>query len=70
MEASLNALRGSRGTPIYKRQRSDGTIEELSEGQIVAEVLKNLRREMQLVVGLAVAVKELRQFLEKNEIDP
>lgn len=70
LEASLKALSRNRDNLKYKRQRSDGTSEELSEGQVVAEVLDYLRKQIQLVVGYAVSVKELRKFLEDNGIEP
>jgi S1-C subfamily serine protease len=70
LEASLKALHNSRAILMYKRQRSDGTLEDLSEGQIVSEVLDYLRSQTQLVVGYAISVKELRQFLESNGIEP
>ena len=54
VEDALNALRSSRTILMYKRRHPDGTLEDLSEGQIVAEVLHYLRSQTQLVVGYAV----------------
>jgi S1-C subfamily serine protease len=70
LEISLNALSTNRYGIIYKREHADGKTENLSEGQIVAEILNHLRKQVQLVVGYAVSVRELRQFLEKQEIEP
>jgi hypothetical protein len=70
VEETLKALQQSRSILMYKRHKPDGTLEDLSEGQIVAEVLNYLRSQTQLVVGYAVSVKELRQFLEGNGVEP
>jgi len=70
VEDALNALGSNRTILMYKRRNPDGTLKDLSEGQVVAEVLHYLRSQTQLVVGYAVSVKELRQFLEANGIEP
>jgi hypothetical protein len=70
LEGALTALRNNRNGIQYKFQHADGRVEDFSEAQIVGEVLHYLRSQTQLVVGYAVSVKELRQFLEKNEIEP
>jgi len=70
LEASLKALSSNRDNLKYQRHRSDGTFEKLSDAQIVAEVLGYLRMQMQLAVGYAVSVKELRQFLQDKGIEP
>lgn len=70
VDDALNALSSNQSGLVYKRRNSDGTLKNLSEGQVVAEVLRYLRSQMQLVVGYSVSVKELRKFLEANGIEP
>jgi S1-C subfamily serine protease len=70
LEISLKDLSSNNNGTKYKRQRIDGTVTELTDGQLIAEVLYYLRNQMQLVVGYAVGVKELSQFLKENGIDP
>lgn len=70
VEDALNALGSNQNGFMYKRRNPDGTLKDLSEGQVVAEVLRYLRSQTQLVVGYSVSVKELRKFLEANGIEP
>jgi hypothetical protein len=70
LKESLDALAKDRSGILYKSKRPDGTVKEMTEAQITAEVLDHLRRQVQLVVGYAVQVKDLRQFLKDNGIEP
>lgn len=70
LEGALKALRTNRNGIQYPFKHPDGRVEEFSEAQIVGEILHYLRSQTQLVIGHAVSVKELRQFLEKQGIEP
>jgi hypothetical protein len=70
LKEPLDALAKDSSGILYKSKRPDGTVKEMTEAQITAEVLDHLRRQVQLVVGYAVQVKDLRQFLKDNGIEP
>ena len=48
----------------------DGTKVKFSEGQIIAKVLDHLRSQVQLVVGKAVVLGNLRNFIKAQGIKP
>ncbi len=70
VESALEALKTQRSGITYKKQHSDGTSENVSEGQVVAEILHYLRSQTQLVVGHAVKSGDIRSFLKANGIEP
>jgi 2-succinyl-5-enolpyruvyl-6-hydroxy-3-cyclohexene-1-carboxylate synthase len=41
-----------------------------SEGQLLGEVLNYLRTQTQLVIGQALEIGDLREFLKKNGVEP
>ncbi len=43
---------------------------QITEGQFIASVLNDLRGQIQLVIGYAVTLQDVRDFLTKNGIDP
>jgi len=52
----------------YTRTKPDGSTESVSEGALIAAVLKFLREQTQLVVGHATSASDLQSFLSKNGI--
>ena len=48
----------------------DGARGEMTQGQIIAEVLEYLRKQTQMVIGHAVILGDLRTFLKENGVDP
>jgi S1-C subfamily serine protease len=65
----LLSKQGSVGI-MYPATRPDGTQIHFSEGQIVAMVLDELRKQVQLVIGQAALPEDLRNFLKEQKIDP
>jgi hypothetical protein len=61
---ALDALSKQRSGFIYTRTFIDGKKEQISEGQIIAEVLNELRGQVQLVVGRAIKIDDLTSFLK------
>ena len=51
-------------------RKPDGSRGEMTQGQIIAEVLEYLRKQTQMVIGHAVILGDLRSFLRGNGIDP
>jgi hypothetical protein len=51
-------------------RKPDGSRGEMTQGQIIAEVLEYLRKQTQMVIGHAVILGDLRAFLKDNGIDP
>lgn len=54
----------------YQATAGDGSIKPVSEAQVVAMVLDELRNQVQLVIGNAVKVEDIRSFLSSQKIDP
>ena len=70
IEMALKALRENKLGLGGTRTKQDGTTEQVSESQIVEEILQHLRSQTQLVIGHAVSVTDLRSFLMANGIEP
>jgi hypothetical protein len=68
--AALKALQNAKSGLVYQGKRPDGSTFEISEGQVVATVLTELRRQVQLVIGKAVTVDDLRNFLQSHGVTP
>jgi S1-C subfamily serine protease len=69
-ETALKALSGTKYGLQYTKREAGREPEQVSEAQVVAEVLEYLRSQTQLVLGFAVKLGELRNFLQENSIDP
>jgi S1-C subfamily serine protease len=68
--SALQALQNQKSGFIYNATRPDGSKFTVSEGQVVAMVLDDLRRQVQLVIGKAVLGGDLRAFLIAHGVDP
>jgi S1-C subfamily serine protease len=69
-QAILKSLENQQFGFQYERTAVDGTKTSTSEAQLVAIVLNELRRQVQLVIGQAVLQDDLTAFLKANNIDP
>jgi S1-C subfamily serine protease len=68
--SALAALQAQKSGFTYTEKKPDGTTQTFSEGQVVAMVLEELRQQVQLVIGHAVILGDLRSFLKESGIDP
>lgn len=68
--SALQSLQVQNSGFIYSATKPDGSTFQISEGQIVATVLDELRKQVQLVIGMATPNQDIRTFLTKNGIDP
>lgn len=68
--AAVEALQAQNSGFMYPAQLPDGTTKTFSEAQVVAMVLEELRQQVQLVVGHAVWLGDLRKFLQANKVEP
>ena len=68
--SALAALQTQKSGFMYTAKKSDGTTQTFSEGQVIATVLEELRQQVQLVIGHAVILGDLRSFLKESNIDP
>ena len=68
--SALTALENAQSGLTYTATRPDGSTFTLMEGQIVAMVLTELRRQVQLVIGYAVLLDDIKAFLNANNINP
>jgi S1-C subfamily serine protease len=68
--AMLRGLENSTAGPVYTGNTSDGKPATFTEGQLIAKVVNELRRQVQLVVGKAVVRDDLVNFLKANNIEP
>jgi len=70
IESALEALKNQKAGFMYTKTYADGKTEKASEGQVIHEVLQHLRQQTQLVIGHAVLLEDLRNFLVQNNIEP
>ncbi len=68
--SALEALQKQKSGFTYEATRPDGTKSVYSEGQIVGMVLLDLRKQVQLVIGMATPVAAIREFFSANAISP
>jgi len=66
----LQALENQRSGFTYNATKPDGSSVTFSEGQIVGMVLKELRNQVQLVIGMSVPAEDLRAYLSGQNLDP
>lgn len=69
-QSALDALANQKSGFVYTAKLPDGSTQNISEGQIVAQVLHELRAQVQLVIGMAVVLEDLRQFIKAQGLDP
>jgi len=62
-QSALTALEGQMSGFMYTATRPDGTTENVSEGRVIALILNELRSQVQLVIGYAVLLDDLRDRL-------
>ena len=67
---ALAALEKQKNGFMYEAERTDGSTIDLSQGQIVALVLQELRGQIQLVIGQAATLGDIRQFLSVAGVEP
>ena len=70
IESILSALAQQQSGFLYTVTHPDGRQENFSEGKLVGTVLEFLRSQTQLVVGHAVLLANLRNFLTKEGLTP
>jgi S1-C subfamily serine protease len=68
--AALKAIQENQSGVIYNATRPDGTSVQLVEGQVIAMVLEDLRKQVQLVIGRAAMSGDLKNFLRYHGINP
>lgn len=62
---ALQAMANNKGTGVgYTYTHPDGTKERIMEAQIVADILAHFRSLTQVMIGEAISVEALRQFLK------
>lgn len=66
----LSALENQMSGFQYTATDQNGNQKNISEGQIVATILNELRQQVQLVIGMAATLEDLRQILLSKQIDP
>jgi 2-succinyl-5-enolpyruvyl-6-hydroxy-3-cyclohexene-1-carboxylate synthase len=70
IESALRASKDQRSGFVFAKTYPDGKKEEISEAQVIEEVLQYLRSQTQLVIGYGVMIGDLKKFLRSNNIDP
>ncbi len=68
--SALQALENQKSGFQYPYTKPDGTTGNMSEGQVIGIVLNELRTQVQLAIGKAVMLEDIRAFLTANKIDP
>jgi S1-C subfamily serine protease len=70
IESALKALKDQKSGFVFEKTKADGSKENVSEAQVIEEILQYLRKQTQLVIGHAVTTKDLVGFLKSKGIDP
>jgi S1-C subfamily serine protease len=70
VESALAALKNHKSSVIFERKLHDGTRVTMSEAQVIEFILDYLRSQTQLVIGYAVTIVDLRNFLGSQGIAP
>jgi S1-C subfamily serine protease len=70
IENILNVLENLQTGLMHTAKKADGTEIEVSQGRLIGIALQYLRSQTQLVIGHAVPVKDVREFLKKAGINP
>ena len=70
VESALAALKNQKSNVVFERKLQDGTRVTMSEAQVIEFVLEYLRSQTQLVIGYAVTIVDLRNFLGSQGIAP
>lgn len=68
--SALKALKTQKSGAVYSKTTPDGKTVNVSEAQVVEEVLQYLRSQTQLVIGYAVMIEDIRNFLKVNGVEP
>jgi S1-C subfamily serine protease len=66
----LQLLESEHSGLTYTGTKADGTKVTFTEGQLIGMVLKELRLQVQLVIGKAVLLEDLTAFLRSQNIEP
>jgi S1-C subfamily serine protease len=70
VESALAALKNQKSNFVFERKLHDGTRETMSEAQVIEFVLEYLRSQTQLVIGYAVTIVDIRNFLGSQGMAP
>jgi hypothetical protein len=68
--AILHVLENQKSGMQYTAKTPDGKQISFSEAQLVGKVLDELRRQVQLVIGQAVTLEDIRAFLVAHKVEP
>jgi S1-C subfamily serine protease len=69
-QSALQALQNQGSGLVYPGVGPKGLIVDITEAQVVAQILNELRSQVQLVIGYAVFTKDLKKFLLSHDIEP
>lgn len=69
-ESALTSLENQTSGILRSGRDAQGREVTLTEGQVVAMVLRHLRGQVQLVVGMAVLPAHLHEFLKAHAVSP
>jgi len=70
VESALSALKNDRTIIAFSKTRPNGSEEAMSTSQVLEEILQYMRSQTQLVIGHAVILSDLKEFLQYHGIEP
>ena len=67
-KSAIKALSTNKTGATFSKQNSDGTSESLVESQVVAMLLESYQNLTQVMIGEAISITDLKEFLNENRI--
>jgi len=68
--SGMKALQSAQAGVVYEGTAPDKTPTTVLEGQVVGWAIEDLAHQVQLVIGRAVLLSDIRSFLQRNNVDP
>jgi len=69
LSSALEALAKNKSGLIFTRTDEKGNREDFAESQLVAELLDHLKKLTQVMIGEAIDMSEVLDFLKKNKVE-
>ena len=66
--SAINALAQNKSGAVFTKNNPDGTTEQVVESQVIAMLLQSYQKLTQVMIGEAISITALKEFLKENRI--